>query len=157
MIKNCTVSKANNFDYIRNIYKVKVVKTIKLNYKKIDLILEWNSTIWKQILTEIYLLKQRECEYIERKSRKTINCSEKMNNQMNVRVGDAVFFEGMYYYCALAQPMNVIPSAQAALGPPAFRQAHSTQTRLVKNQVPKHLTWSSTNFVDPMATNFIGK
>lgn len=60
-----------------------------------------------------------------------------MQNQINLQHGDAVFFEGMYYYYPLGHQVNSIQSAQS-MGP-AFRQ-HQTKTlaahpsRVIRNQ-----------------------
>lgn len=61
-----------------------------------------------------------------------------MQNQINLQRGDAVFFEGMYYYYPLGHQMNTVPSAQnVGL---TFRQ-HQTKamipqiSRLIRNQV----------------------
>lgn len=89
-----------------------------------------------------------------------------MQNQINLQRGDAVFYEGMYYYYPLGHPVNAIQSAQS-LGP-AYRQ-HQTKTlvtqasRLIRNQVqlpsrtiPSMMPTVPFYWVDPLKTN-VGK
>lgn len=91
-----------------------------------------------------------------------------MQNQINLQRGDAVFFEGMYYYYPLGHPMNIAPSsAQTQHSGPTFRQ-HQTKTmvpqisRLIRNQVSLSPTTKSSVlptvpfWVDPLETK-VGK